>query len=180
MAALLRSGPLPPVFVTLSLGSCGTLLKGDEAATATRIYEFLVQRASSFTGEVQSYHLHELAVVSPELLRLDVSTGVRRSVVGQHSACVVDESWLAAIEEAVREKEAGLARYRAQYDECWLLLGVNGQDPAEWIEPGAYACETGVQSGFDRILVVDPLTSVRCPVAELRPKPPLARITPDA
>jgi hypothetical protein len=67
----------------------------------------------------------------------------------------VDEWGLPNFEAAARKKEADLPRYKAKFDQCWLLLSAGGTYPAQWIEPSEKACSTGIKTEFDRVFFVD-------------------------
>lgn len=182
VARLLKanSGEIQPLNISITFSSCHDVkMKQQEAAIAHDVLDLIRKRmddgvalpielymidlehiSSCLAGvhalpiDLCMTDLEHIGSCSPDVLvhmaTKDDSSTASHDMFGQ-----VDEWCLPHFQEAARKKDAGLARYQANFEQCWLLLSTGGSNPAQWLEPSPEACSTGIMTQFDRVFLVD-------------------------
>jgi len=161
----------PAVFVTISFATCDKVRNSAKAANeiAEGIVD-LVQRHLASDALPLSIDAQELSAINQCLAAVRVNTkiGGGSSSVGRCTYCRVEEWGLSDFERVAHAKECAFSRYKGDFAERWLLLGVGGDHKAQAFEPSDEACREGITTTFNRIFVVDDQVEK---VWELRAKP---------
>ncbi len=145
---------LPPVCVCISFGSCH-MVKKTKLLIARGVFDLISKRLGNGTSLPMKLYMSDLSEISPCLAEVSITGIGASSNVVRHAAGCVEEWGLGIFEIAANKKAEDLPRYKARFDQCWLLLSTGGPHPAQWMEPCLAACTIGIRTDFDRVFVVD-------------------------